>query len=174
MFNQNSVFMFQLYLVFIILFLTPICYLAGSQLVKLLVENHLFKSLILLDRNQRLTKEQVLFLAKIYINKKQWLSCILMLEFYSKIDKPNSGEYCNSIGFCYQLMNLNRLAKYYYSQAKKISPSNILFLKNLANAYLICNDPQASLSTYKQILEFDSQNHIALENINMLIKKLEK
>lgn len=174
MFKQSSVFMFQLYLVFIILFLTPICYLLVSQVAKLIVENRLFKTLIPFDRNQRLSKQQVLSLAKIYIHKKQWLSCILMLELYVKIDNPNLGDYYNSIGFCYQLINLNRLAKYYYSQAKEFSPSNILFLKNLAKAYWMCNDLQASLSIYKQILKLDPQNQIALKNIDLLVKQSKK
>nr|YP_010502367.1 Ycf37 [Grateloupia turuturu]UXC96780.1 Ycf37 [Grateloupia turuturu] len=163
--------MFQLYLVFIILFLIPICYLVINEIVKLLFENRLFKSLIPLDRSQKLTKEQVLSLAKIYIRKKHWLSCILMLEFYAKIDKFNLGEYYNSIGFCYQLINSNILAKDYYDQARASSPSNILFLKNLAKVYWLCNDLQASLSTYEQILELDPQNKIALQNIDKLIKK---
>nr|YP_009488641.1 Ycf37 [Grateloupia filicina]AWD77363.1 Ycf37 [Grateloupia filicina] len=163
--------MFQLYLVFIILFLIPICYLVTNEIVKFLFESRLFKFLIPLDRSRKLTKEQVLSLAKIYIRKKQWLSCILMLEFYSKIDNSNLGEYYNSIGFCYQLINLNILAKDYYDQARASSPSNILFLKNLAKAYGLCNDLQASLSIYEQILELDPQNKIALENIDKLIKK---
>nr|YP_008144759.1 Ycf37 [Grateloupia taiwanensis]AGO19947.1 Ycf37 [Grateloupia taiwanensis] len=168
------VFMFQLYLVFIILFLIPLCYLVTNEIVKLLFENRLSKSLIPLGRSQKLTKEQVLSLAKIYIRKKQWLSCILMLEFYAKIDNSNLGEYYNSIGFCYQLIDFNLLAKDYYSQARAFSPSNILFLKNLAKVYWLCNNLQDSLSTYKQILELDPQNKIALDNINILIKKIKK
>nr|YP_010986082.1 hypothetical protein NDC12_pgp136 [Polyopes affinis]WOL37000.1 hypothetical protein [Polyopes affinis] len=160
--------MFKLYLLFIILFLMPICYVVIVEIFKLLTKNYLFNVLISLKKNKKLIKDQVLSLASIYIKNKQWLFCLLMLEFYSKLDPLNIGEYYNTIGFCYQVMNFNQLAKKYYIKALKASPSNVLFLKNLAKINYICKDFQAAIDLYNQILVLDSGNKVALESIDSL------
>lgn len=92
------------------------------------------KNIFAEDYINKVTEENILNLANIYILKKQWLICILMLEEYLENNSPTIESY-NCISFCYLSTKLYNISEYYYKKALNLDPSNIICLKNLANIY---------------------------------------
>nr|QCI09081.1 hypothetical protein [Inkyuleea mariana] len=158
--HLGNIIVVRLYLVLTICFLIPICFLVSVELLNLFRRNILFNRRVEFIQSIQINKEQILALAKVYINKQKWLTCILMLEFYISLNSINNANYYNCIGFCYQKILLNKIAKYYYINAMLLSPDSLSILKNVANIYKICGDTDNASKVYDKILQINKINNI--------------
>nr|YP_010199324.1 hypothetical protein LK036_pgp183 [Gracilariopsis tenuifrons]UAD89182.1 hypothetical protein [Gracilariopsis tenuifrons] len=136
--------MFELYLILVISLLLPICYFITNSLRTLYIQIYISKEILKLNNKYTLQKDYILRLAQVYINRKKWLYCTTMLEFYINQTENSRyiAEYYNCIGLCYQYIKSYEIAKSYYLKAYNKEPSIIYIIKNLANIYQICGDKE--------------------------------
>nr|UAD84098.1 hypothetical protein [Gracilaria changii] len=134
--------MFELYLVLITCFLLPTCYLITNSLRYMYNQIETINKIQKINHRTQLNSKKILFLTNIYINRKKWLDCITMLEFYINQIRINKvrAEYYNYIGLCYESTYMYKIAQKYYLKAYNISPLEKNILKNLANIYKISGD----------------------------------
>lgn len=158
-----------LYLFLVFIFLIPIFLLINSQLLRLIFSFINFKRILVsrkISNKDVLSIDQILTLANIYIQRKQWFECILLLESEIEHDVDNL-YYYNLTGYCYYSMNLNDLAKLYYLKALALSPSSVMILINLAKVYHLLEEFDNAVDTYRQILFFDKNNKIAKKYLSI-------
>jgi len=124
----NNLLIFRIYLLLSITILLPICYFITIDLIqKITVFFVLTFSIKTLNVDQ-VSNNNVLLLFKHYIKQKQWLKCILMLEFYKLYTNYRVN---NLLGICYQKLYFYRIARYYYIFALNDDPNNLTVLENL-------------------------------------------
>lgn len=155
--NLSNVISFDIYLLLIVCFLCIMCYLISTDLIISILNNiKLFK---LRDTNKSNTANllDILGIAKIYILRNQWLSCILMLEYVLLQDKlkENLIEYYNCLAFCFCKLDIYDKAEKYYILSLKNYPGDINTLYCLANLYTLYNKPIKAREMYQNILRID-------------------
>lgn len=108
--NYTHIFMFQLYLVLIILFLVPLCYLATNSILKISTQVLTLSKIKNWQDLKRLEKNDFFYIKNMYIDRRKWLHCILMLEFQAENGENDSEEsnYPNCIRGCIELMKLKK------------------------------------------------------------------
>nr|YP_009244328.1 hypothetical protein Gvag_119 [Gelidium vagum]AMK96570.1 hypothetical protein Gvag_119 [Gelidium vagum] len=127
-------------IIYLILIL-PICFFLTQEIKRI------SKFLLILQKDKyilskpisliNIDQKKVLNLAQAYINRKQWLNCIILLEKYLH-DSTNSIdiiEIYKCIGFCYLSKNFYYLAENYYKQGLEKCPTDSNCLQNLKNIY---------------------------------------
>nr|YP_009565282.1 hypothetical protein [Gelidium sinicola]QBA96633.1 hypothetical protein [Gelidium sinicola] len=129
--------MIIIYLVLIV----PICFFLTREIknisIFLLIAQ---KKTYLLSKSTSLSnfyEEDILSLAQVYISRKQWINCIMLLERYlnESTNDINLIEIYKCIGFCYFSKSFYCLAEDYYRKGLEKSPSNIDCLQNLKRIY---------------------------------------
>nr|YP_010198540.1 hypothetical protein LK037_pgp149 [Gracilaria pacifica]UAD86956.1 hypothetical protein [Gracilaria pacifica] len=154
--------MFEVYLILVTCFLLPICYLITNSLISIY---HQVKTLMNIKKSTiYINNKNVLYLAKIYIHRKQWLDCITMIEFYMTQIVINETttivQYYNYIALCYQSINMYTIAKKYYLKAYQQEPLNKHILKNLANIYKLSGDIENANKTDQKLIELNEYQDI--------------
>ena len=124
----NNLLIFRIYLLLSITILVPICYFISIDLIQKIKVYFLLKPSMKTLKLEQVSNNNVLLLFKNYIKQKQWLQCILMLEFYKlyahyRVD--------NLLGICYQKLYFYPIARYYYIFALNDDYNNLSILKNL-------------------------------------------
>ncbi|KAI0556424.1 ycf37 (chloroplast) [Gracilaria domingensis] len=147
--------MFEIYLILATCFLLPICYLITNNLIYIY---HQLKSLKDIEETTNIRcidNKYILYAAHIYINRKKWLDCITILEFYMKqiriSELTTLVEYYNCIGLCYQYVNIYKTATEYYLKAYNKAPSTKQTLKNLANIYKLSGDIESASKLHQKL-----------------------
>lgn len=129
--------MITIYLILII----PICFFLTKDVKNIITFLFIIqRSTYLLSKSNSLShidQGKILSLAQAYINRKQWLNCIILLEEYlnKSISHTNLIEIYKCIGFCYLSKDFYQLAEDYYKRGLEKSPSNIECLQKLRNIY---------------------------------------
>lgn len=154
-----------LYLFLLLFVLTPICFIVTIQIFQLLFNYAIFRGILLKQNSRDVDISQILSLAKIYISRKKWFTCILMLE--AEIHIHDDPRYYNCIGFCYYNMKWNNLAKLYYLKALDKSPKYIIALSNLAKVYHLMEDEEKATELYQKIILLDNNNKVAKRFLNL-------
>nr|YP_010197517.1 hypothetical protein LK244_pgp176 [Gracilaria flabelliformis subsp. simplex]UAD85933.1 hypothetical protein [Gracilaria flabelliformis subsp. simplex] len=156
--------MFEIYLILVTCFLLPICFLITNNLIYIY---HQLKSLKQIEETANLMNidnKHILYIAQIYINRKKWLDCITILEFYRKQIKINEliilVQYYNYIGLCYQSINIYKIATKYYLKAYDKAPFIKQTLKNLANIYKLSGDTDNASKIYDQLTNLSKDKDI--------------
>nr|UAD87131.1 hypothetical protein [Gracilaria pacifica] len=155
--------MFEVYLILVTCFLLPICYLITNSLISIYDE---VKTLMNIRKKSTMyiNNKNVLYIAKIYIHRKQWLDCITMIEFYMIQIVINETttivQYYNYIALCYQSIKIYTIAKKYYLKAYQQEPLNKDILKNLANIYKLSGDIESANKTDQQLIELNKYQDI--------------
>lgn len=158
-----------MYLICLILFLLVICLLSTVTIYNVISKN------IYINKNISQTKnniqvEKILELTKIYMNQKRWLSCILLLEKNSITKDPFIENYYNIIGFCYYHLKIYTLSEYYYNQAIREQPTNIIILCNLGRVYVKNKKYKQAISVYRKVLQIEDNNKVAQKELKILLK----
>ena len=112
-----------------IIILVPICYFITIDLIQKIKVYLLLKFSIKTLNLEQVSNNNMLLLFKNYIKQKQWLKCILMLEFYKLYTNYRVD---NLLGICYQKLYFYPIARYYYIFALNDDSSNLSILKNLS------------------------------------------
>nr|YP_010195878.1 hypothetical protein LK221_pgp177 [Gracilaria bursa-pastoris]UAD83275.1 hypothetical protein [Gracilaria bursa-pastoris] len=158
--------MFEIYLILVTCFLLPICFLITNNLIYIY---HHLKSLKQIEKitNKNMINidnKHILYLAKIYINRKKWLDCITILEFHMKQIRINkliiSAEYYNYIGLCYQYVNIYKIATKYHLKAYNKAPFIKQTLQYLANIYKISGDIERANEIHNKLTNLNSNEGI--------------
>nr|YP_010197110.1 hypothetical protein LK098_pgp176 [Crassiphycus crassissimus]UAD84914.1 hypothetical protein [Crassiphycus crassissimus]UAD85118.1 hypothetical protein [Crassiphycus crassissimus] len=136
--------MFEVYLMLITCFLLPICYLITNSLKYIYNQIEILKSIQKTKNKKNIDHKKIIYAANVYMNRKQWIDCITMLEFYINQITVNEvkikAQYYNYIGLCYQSAYIYKIAQKYYLKAYNKLPLEKEILKNLANIYKISGD----------------------------------
>nr|YP_010197927.1 hypothetical protein LK227_pgp175 [Gracilaria multipartita]UAD86343.1 hypothetical protein [Gracilaria multipartita] len=155
--------MFEIYLILVTCFLLPICFLITNNLIYIY---HHLKSLKQITKKSMINidNKDILYVAKIYINRKKWLDCITILEFYMKQIRINeliiSAQYYNYIGLCYQSVNIYKIATKYYLKAYNKAPFIKQTLQNLANIYKLSNDTESANKIQNKLTNLNKNEDI--------------
>lgn len=130
------------YLLFLALMLTPMTIFLIIQVANFFNQQlYLSKQAIKAHQSQ---KKKILFIsnyenkykiANIYINKKSWHLALTILYsgiyYNTKMDKYWLAKYHNAIGFIFEQLDFNIIARQHYLLASKICPNYKYALKNL-------------------------------------------
>ena len=144
--------MLILYLICLLIFLIPICTLITYEIYKLSIYNTLFKKILIENKKNH----NSIRIAKSYIQRRQWVKCIKILEKELTKDKIVHHNY---IGYCYSRMNLYSLSEQHYLTALREDPHNITSLLGLANIYKSTKRQKQALEKYRQISQIDSSKN---------------
>uniref|UniRef100_A0AAU7YPK1 Ycf37 n=1 Tax=Gracilaria hainanensis TaxID=2871843 RepID=A0AAU7YPK1_9FLOR len=151
--------MFEIYLILVTCFLLPICYLITHSITYMY---HQLKSLKNIPEAKNLmciNNTNILYLANTYINRKRWLDCITMLEFYITQIRTNEikviAQYYNCMGLCYQNANIYKIAQQYYLKAYDKTPLEKQILINLANIYKLSGDTENATKIYEKLFSLN-------------------
>lgn len=166
--NNVHLISFDIYLVFIICFLSIICYFISFDIRQSISDNlNLYK----IDRIKVIQSDYILLIAKSYILRKEWLSCILMLELMiNNIEESKDlKEYYNCLAFCFYSLNMYGKAKEYYLESIKRYPEDLNTLMSLAEVYNKSKDSNKATELYRKILSIDKNNRSAQLYLNRLL-----
>ena len=112
-------------------FTIPICFILTRAIYKSSKQIILTRKTL---KQPKINNLDTIHLVKAYILRKQWLSCIFMLE--QLLDsESNTIELYNWLGFCYLSTKFYTISEEYYKRALIINPSNRECLQNLSNLY---------------------------------------
>ena len=128
---------YKAHMIFIYLALIiPICFLLTKEIYKIIVCISLIQKLTYKVENNSLIKDKDIFLlAEAYINRKLWLSCILLLEKYIDLYNKNQEEFHSCIGFCYLSTGFHKISENHYEKALETNDNNINYLNQLIKIY---------------------------------------
>nr|YP_009510572.1 hypothetical protein [Gracilaria ferox]AXI96245.1 hypothetical protein [Gracilaria ferox] len=156
--------MFEIYLILATCFLLPICFLITRNIIYIYQQ---LQSLNDVEKTKdiiNIENKHIVYIAKIYINRKKWLDCITLLESYMKKIKINEQtiliQYYNYIGLCYQSIKMYKIAKKYYLQAYNKAPCIKQTLKNLANMYKLSGDTKNASKIYNELTVLNKNEDI--------------
>nr|YP_010196083.1 hypothetical protein LK014_pgp180 [Gracilaria caudata]UAD83480.1 hypothetical protein [Gracilaria caudata] len=156
--------MFEVYLILITCFLLPICYLITNSLKYIYNQIEILKSIQKTKNKKNIHNKHIMSIANIYMNRKQWLDCITMLEFYinqNTIDEiAVKAQYCNCIGLCYQSAYIYKMAQKYYLKAYNKLPFKKEILKNLVNIYKISGDIESANKIDQELILLNKHHNI--------------
>ena len=124
----NNLLIFRIYLLLSITILLPICYFITIDLIQKVTTYFLLTFSMKNPNLDQVSNNNMLLLFKNYIKQKQWLKCILMLEFY-KLYTDHKVD--NLLGICYQKLCFYQIARYYYIFALDYDCNNLTILQNL-------------------------------------------
>nr|YP_010196701.1 hypothetical protein LKZ11_pgp178 [Gracilaria cliftonii]UAD84505.1 hypothetical protein [Gracilaria cliftonii] len=157
--------MFEIYLILITCFLLPICYLITNNLKYIYNQIETLKNIYNAKNEKQISNKNILYVANTYMNRKKWLDCITMLEFY--INQINIDEvkviakYYNHIGLCYESTYIYKIAQQYYLKAYNKSPSEKEILKNLANIYKISGNTDNANKINQKLISLNNKDYIS-------------
>nr|YP_009732463.1 hypothetical protein [Gracilaria textorii]QHS70960.1 hypothetical protein [Gracilaria textorii] len=156
--------MFEIYLILVTCFLLPICFLITNNLIYIYHHLKFVKQIEEKTNMMKIDNKHILYIAKIYINRKKWLDCITILEFHMKQVKINEliilVQYYNYIGSCYQSVNIYKIATKYYLKAYNKAPCIKQTLKNLANIYKLSGDIESTSKINDQLIGLNTNEDI--------------
>nr|UAD87742.1 hypothetical protein [Gracilaria textorii] len=151
--------MFEIYLILATCLLLPICFLITKNIIYIYYQLKSLKHIEEITNIMSIENKHILYIANVYVNRKKWLDCITILEFYMKQIRINEliilVQCYNYMGLCYQSVNSYKIATKYYLKAYNKAPFIKQTLKNLANIYKLSGD-----------IEKASQIHQKLTNLN--------
>lgn len=114
-------------------------------------------------------------LGQIYLRKNFYAKAIHLfresLEIWDINDKIGLGSLYNTLGFTYFRLKEYEYAKYYYLQAIRLLPDYTLALTNLGLIYETKKMYIEAYNIYKKVLNYESDNKIALARIIALKQK---
>nr|WCH56255.1 hypothetical protein [Hypnea sp.] len=158
--------MLKIYLVSLILILFGICSIISNEVYKI------SNNYILLYHEKTNEYKNILKIAQAYINKKKWVSCIVLLEQSTKKGETFLIDYYNALGYCYCYIKIYTLAEFYYNQTINQDAENIIALCNLGNLYISNKRYKDAYIIYKKVSKLDQYNSIAKKQIKALAKYL--
>lgn len=167
--------MLATYLTFLICLLIPVCLLISVDIYNS-YQSYLNIYSIKKNQNTRQSDDsQIINLACIYINKKRWKSCIILLEqqIYLYQTNQNQGRYFHYLGLCYYTMKLYHLAIFFYIQILKEDPNNVFYLSKVGQIYNLMHEYSKAIETYTKILYVDKDNLNVKEEIKKIMLKVQ-
>ena len=159
--------MLKLYLITLTCFLAIISFIVTYEIYRI------FNDYVIINNKLSYNQEAVqddLYLAKVYMKRKKWLSCIFMLEKGISQENIYIAKNYNILGFCYYNVKQYKCAEQYYKEATKKEPNNTIFLCNLAKIYVLTKQYQNAKKTYQQVIKIDKNNKKAREQLLLLNK----
>nr|YP_010198334.1 hypothetical protein LK148_pgp176 [Gracilaria pachydermatica]UAD86750.1 hypothetical protein [Gracilaria pachydermatica] len=155
--------MFEIYLILATCFLLSICFLITNNLIYIYHQLKFLKKIEETINIMSIENQHILYIAKIYINRKQWLDCITILEFYMKQVRINEliilVQYYNYIGLCYQSVNIYTIATKYYLKAYNKAPFIKQTLKNLVNIYKLSGDIESASHIHQKLTDLNENRN---------------
>nr|YP_010196291.1 hypothetical protein LKZ37_pgp177 [Gracilaria cearensis]UAD83688.1 hypothetical protein [Gracilaria cearensis] len=162
--------MFEIYLILATCFLLPICCLITNNLIYIYRQLKSLKDIEETTNIMCIDNKNILYVANIYINRKKWLDCITILEFYMQQTRINEpiilGQYYNYIGLCYQSVNIYKIATQYYLKAYHKAPLTKQTLKNLANIYKLSGDIDSASKINQKLIGLNNTKNIPSITLN--------
>ena len=164
-----------LYSLTLFLCVISICiYLIGQIKMTQKVEKRILVLENKLQMNQHLSNNSYK-LGQIYLRKNFYDKAINLfresLVNWDVNDKIGLGSLYNTLGFTYFRLKNYDYSKYYYLQAIRLLPDYLLALTNLGLIYETNKMYIEAYDIYKIILNYESNNTIALARITILRKK---
>ena len=156
----SSVFIFRIYLIIAIIFLLFLCSFMTLELIKSCIYYYIYFVKFYGIDHKNFNIDNIIFLFQYKLKKKQWFSCILMIEFFQEVQDIN---YSNFLGICYQKLSLDFVAEYYYLQVLNYDSKNLVILHNLAEIYCKIDKKEEALKIYNRIISIDSNDKIAMK-----------
>nr|YP_009420417.1 conserved hypothetical protein 37 [Chroomonas placoidea]ASO76056.1 conserved hypothetical protein 37 [Chroomonas placoidea] len=115
-------------------------------------------------------------LGTLYLSKKLFDQAIVQFRYALKMwdvkDKPGLANLYNTIGFTYFESEQYDLAIYYYKEAIKNLEGYTTAWNNLGYAYEKKKMNGDALNIYKKVLEYDSDNVVAINQVQILKRKV--
>lgn len=127
-------------------------------------------------KNEKGTAQEYYELGGIYLDKKLYVQAIQLLQKALKAEKELPPEYKalihNALGFAHYCQDQHDIAIRNYKDAIKLAPEYVVALNNLANVYEKKQLVNQALECYKQTLESEPKNKVALKRVESLEKRL--
>jgi tetratricopeptide (TPR) repeat protein len=127
-------------------------------------------------KNQKGSAQEYYELASIYLDKKLFVQAVQLLQralkFEAELEPENKALIYNALGFAYFSQEQYDIAIRNYKEAIKLYPEYTIALNNLGNVYEKKQLVSQALDCYKQTLQSDSKNTIALKRVESLEKRL--
>jgi len=165
-----------LYLLVLLTLLGGLSFFLVQEIIKKRnLENQLYE----LQRKVRqnvATYEDHYLLGTLYLSKKLFDQAIVQFRYALKMwnVKDNAGlaDLYNTIGFTYFESEQYDLAIYYYKEAIKNLEGYTTAWNNLGYAYEKKKMNIDALNIYKKVLEYDSSNEVAINQVQILKRKV--
>lgn len=127
-------------------------------------------------KNEKGTAQEYYELAVIYLDKKLFVQGVKLLERAIKLEKQlepeNRALMYNALGFAHFSQEKYDIAIRNYKEAIKLYPEYTIALNNLGNVYEKKLLVTQALDCYKQTLQSEPKNAIALKRVESLEKRL--
>ena len=127
-------------------------------------------------KNEKGNSQEYYELGSIYLDKKLFVQAVKLLEKALKADKKiapeNKALIYNALGFAQYSQEKYDIAIRNYKEAIKLCPNYAVALNNLGNVYEKKQLISQALECYKQTLESEPKNKVALKRVNSLEKRL--
>lgn len=166
--NYQNFISFDIYLLLIICFLSVVCYFISVDLLISISGHWNVYQWYHVDIIEFIQSSDIFLMAKIYIFRKQWLSCILMLELALLEQSSNKYfmEYYSCLAFCFYKLKIYNRSERYYLLYLECNPKHLNTLVCLANIYVSSNQYIKAEIIYERILNIDPENKIAREYLH--------
>ena len=127
-------------------------------------------------KKEKGSAEEYYELGSLYLDKKLFVQSITLLNKALKADKKlapeNQALIHNAMGYAYFAQEQYDIAIRQYKEALKLYPEYVVAINNLANVYEKKQMIAKAVETYKEALQYDSENNIAQRRIKSLEKRL--
>ena len=127
-------------------------------------------------KKQKGTAQEYYELAGIFLDKKLFVQAINLLQKGLKAEdnlgKENKALIYNALGFAYYSQEQYDIAIRNYKDAIKLCPGYAVALNNLGNVYEKKQLITKALECYKQTLQSEPKNKVALKRVESLEKRL--
>nr|YP_009399011.1 hypothetical protein [Taenioma perpusillum]ARW68408.1 hypothetical protein [Taenioma perpusillum] len=145
--------LFYLYLFIVLLFLCPLFYFVTLELYQIvkfflyftLKYKFISKTLLILHHSQYIE------IINTSIRKKDWFTCICMLEFYLLHELLNVNIIYKYLAYCYKELLYFDLAEYYYLKILQNYPDQLNILYYLKELYNLSGDKVKSCQIAERI-----------------------
>lgn len=157
----NSLILFRLYIIFVLLFLLPASILITKQIYCLLETNISIYSLINhLNREQLtvLNDKSYIMLLNSYVKRKKFFLSISLSELYLFICPSKRNLIYKFLGQCYQQNGFFYVAEYYYLLYLSISNDSLSVLSSLLEIYTHLDNSNKISFIKNQMAQLNSFN----------------
>nr|QCI06502.1 hypothetical protein [Erythroglossum lusitanicum] len=151
-----NILLFRVYMIIAFSFLILLCIFISFELWKICKVNIIFRRYLNEISLINFSEDKFNTLVSLYIERKQWLIVISLLELFYYSNVFNIINLGNSLAYCYQKLSYTNIAEYYYLKILSIYPSDIYTLHNLAQLYDICSNYNKALKIYQKISNLDA------------------
>nr|BDA97863.1 photosystem I assembly protein Ycf37 [Chroomonas collegionis] len=165
-----------IYLLILLSLLGSLAFFLGQEIIKKrAIESKLY-NLQKKVREDQATYQDYYLLGTLYLSKKLFDQAIVQFRYSLKLwdstDNEGLANLYNTIGFTYFESEQYDLAIYYYKEAIKKFKTYTTAWNNLGYAYEKKKMNSEALNVYEKVLDYDSENEIALSQMQLLRRKV--